>query len=114
MENVFTSKAVGVTANYSNIDGTDKKIKKTNNNLRFKETLASKQNQPQSQYQKIPSENMEAVVYRKENPPAYQADFNVLERVAAKSTPTVSNEQAYNAIYSSHKDWYDEKKIQSY
>ena len=53
---------------------------------------------------------MGPVIYRKENPPAYQADFGVLERVAAKTKPTVSNEQAYNAIYSSHKDWYDEKK----
>lgn len=62
------------------------------------------------QFQKIPSSNMEPVVYRKEIPPAYQADFDVLDRVASESTPTVKNEQAYNAIYSSHKDWYDEKK----
>ena len=53
---------------------------------------------------------MESPVYRKNIPPAYQADFDVLGRVASKTTPTVSNEQAYNAIYSSHKDWYDEKK----
>jgi hypothetical protein len=53
---------------------------------------------------------MEAPVYRKDIPPAYQADFDVLGRVASKTNPTVSNEQAYNAIYSSHKEWYDEKK----
>jgi hypothetical protein len=53
---------------------------------------------------------MESPVYRKDIPPAYQANFDVLGRVASKVNPTVSNEQAYNAIYSSHKDWYDEKK----
>lgn len=53
---------------------------------------------------------MEPVIYRNNIPPAYQADFDVLGRVAAKSTPTVSNEQAYDAIYPSHKAWYDEKK----
>ena len=53
---------------------------------------------------------MESPVYRKDILPAYQADFDVLGRVASKTNPTVSNEQAYNAIYSSHKDWYDEKK----
>ena len=53
---------------------------------------------------------MESPIYRKDIPPAYQADFDVLGGVAAKTNPRVSNEQAYNAIYSSHKDWYDEKK----
>lgn len=55
-------------------------------------------------------ENMEAPIIRKNIPPPYQADFDVLGRVAAKSQPTVSNEQAYDAIYSGHKAWYDEKK----
>ena len=53
---------------------------------------------------------MESPVYRKNIPPAYQADFDVLDRVAKKTNPTVSNAEAYNAIYSNHKDWYDEKK----
>jgi hypothetical protein len=55
---------------------------------------------------------MEPVVYRKSenNPPAFQADFDVLDRVAKKVNPTVSNQEAYNAIYPSHKSWYDEKK----
>ena len=53
---------------------------------------------------------MEAPVFKKVIPPAYQADFDLLGRVASKANPTVSNEQAYNAVYSSHKNWYDEKK----
>ena len=108
LENIFTSKPVGVTANYS-IDGIKQKLRKRiTNNLRFKETMSNKENQ--SPNQKIPSGNMEAPIYRKDIPPAYQADFDVLGRVASKTNPTVSNEQGYNAIYPDHKSWYDEKK----
>merc|ERR1712032_1047666 len=92
LENIFTSKPVGVTASYS-IDGVEKNLRKD-----------------QSPNQKIPNENMEAPIYRKDIAPAYQADFDVLGRVASASTPTVSNEQGYNAIYPDHKSWYDEKK----
>lgn len=53
---------------------------------------------------------MGSVVYKKDIPPAYQSDFDVLGRVAGKTNPTVKNSEAYNAVYSSHKDWYDEKK----
>lgn len=34
-----------------------------------------------------------------------------MDRVAAKSTQTISNRQAYDALYPSHKSWYDEKKF---
>lgn len=41
----------------------------------------------------------------------YPEPFNVMDRVAAKSTQTISNRQAYDSLYPSHKSWYDEKKF---
>ena len=37
--------------------------------------------------------------------------FNVMDRVAAKSTQTISNRQAYDTLYTNHKSLYDEKKF---
>jgi len=41
----------------------------------------------------------------------YGDPFDVMGRVASKSTQTISNRQAYDAIYPSHQSWYDEKKF---
>ncbi len=41
----------------------------------------------------------------------YPESFDVMGRVASKSTQTISNRQAYDSIYPSHKSWYDEKKF---
>ena len=41
----------------------------------------------------------------------YADPFNVMDRVAVKSTQTISNRQAYDALYPSHKSWYNEKKF---
>lgn len=34
-----------------------------------------------------------------------------MDRVAAKSTQTISNRQAYDALYPNHQSWYDEKRF---
>lgn len=41
----------------------------------------------------------------------YQDPFDIQSRVAAKSSQTISNRQAYDALYPSHKSWYDEKRF---
>jgi hypothetical protein len=41
----------------------------------------------------------------------YQEPFNVMDRVASQSSQTISNRQAYDSMYPSHKSWYDEKKF---
>lgn len=41
----------------------------------------------------------------------YQEPFDVMGRVASQSTQSISNKQAFDSLYPSHKSWYDEKKF---
>jgi hypothetical protein len=41
----------------------------------------------------------------------YAEPFDVMGKVAGKSSQTISNRQAYDTLYPSHKSWYDEKKF---
>jgi len=41
----------------------------------------------------------------------YNEPFDVMGRVAERSSQSITNRQAYDALYPSHKSWYDEKKF---